>query len=206
MAMMARADGGFYRPVSDSLPRYALRDLHVGGQGLFFYVHFGGFWEFAEYSPMQRVSEARALMSSEIHSVMNGLESNGMNIEWADGVGVGFYSRATPWKLNEICAKFGEAVLRRLDKVKQMYQMDKLKVVVLVYRPRDNYAIVATRRNVFRDMRTDMSYHLEGCLGACKSDAVNYTTLRKEVKVPNTSKLRTAIHPEGHLYDLFLVV
>jgi hypothetical protein len=204
--IMSRAASGYYQPLNTQLPRYTKRDLQGGKTSVCCFLFFTGFGVWAdETDEIQKVQKGRQALSVECEAAALKVDPSSVCAEWPDGLCALFASKSLHSRLTDLSSMFGEEALRIAEKIKEHYNMDALRPIVLVYTLKEGLFEIA-RRNAFTDFRNETSLTLEGCVWACKPWTVNFPAIKKEFKVSNTTKAKTVTHPNGMVYDLWLVV
>jgi hypothetical protein len=200
--MQTKAEQQYYLPDSTSLPRYALRDTGLGKQSALVYVFINGFSRWTDTAPLDVISEARLELADRFEQLSPACSHS----EWCDGMVLVLQSKFSPWKLNEICTSFGEMMIAAIDEIAKRHGIVGVTGTVLMNIVKDGGLASATRRNVFSDPRTDVTFDVEEEYKMCQAGIVNYTSLRREQRVPNGRKLKTAYGRNGSPFDLFAIV
>lgn len=110
------------------------------------------------------------------------------------------------WKILEVCSEFGNNVLNEIHKLTRDYNAPSIKGCALVFKVREPNYYFISRRCARTDFKNDSIFAGMARFLNCKPDIVNYTSQKKELKVSNTTKLKTCYTPDGEAYDIFIVV
>ena len=110
------------------------------------------------------------------------------------------------WKILEVCSDFSCTVLENIQKLAVQYNATNVRGCVLLFKVKEPNYFFISRKCGRTDFKSDVIFAGEARFANCKPDIVNYTSQKKELKVSNTTKLKTCRTPDGEEYDILIVV
>ncbi|OHS95242.1 hypothetical protein TRFO_02222 [Tritrichomonas foetus] len=110
------------------------------------------------------------------------------------------------WKILDVCSDFGNNVLNMIQKLTTEYDANEIHGCVLLFKVREPNYYFTDKKCGRTDFKSDAIFAGEARFVNCKPEIVNYSSQKKELKVSNTTKLKTCRTPSGEEYELLIVV
>ena len=110
------------------------------------------------------------------------------------------------WKILEVCSDFGNNALELIHKLTDDYQANEIRCCVLLFKVKEPNYYFTDKKCGRSDFKGDSVFAGQERLMNCKPEIVNYTSQKKELKVSNTTKLKSCHTSNGEEYELLIVV
>lgn len=128
--------------------------------------------------------------------------------EWTDTLIYGLDRQQTKlsiWKILDVATEFINSMIITIENFHKKFDIF-FPVSCLIYKCKEPSWYCGVGNNVYTDLVSDVittSTELDILLDI---NAIKYATQRKEMKVPNTAKLRTCYRSDGNPVEMFLIV
>lgn len=184
-------------------------EIQSNGRPFFIlFIQLIGFNEWCDKTDLIIVEKFRKDISKIFDNLLMN-ESNFCRVRESSDLIVIMMNRETKlsiWKILEACSEFGNNVLEMIQKLTSEYNASSIHGCVLLFKIREPNYYFTSRKCIRTDFKGDSVFSGESRLINCKPEIVNYTSQKKELKVSNTTKLKTCYTPNGEEYELLIVV
>lgn len=201
----------FYSVYPKILPLSQTFPFEIQSNGRPFFILFFkliGFNEWSDKVDLRIVERFRKDVSKSFENLLQN-EMNFCRVRETSDIVVLMMNRETKlsiWKILEVCSEFGNNALELIQKLANEYQANEVKGCVLLFKVREPNYYFTSRKCGRSDFKGDSIFAGQARLMNCKPEIVNYTSQKKELKVSNTTKLKTCYTSNGEEYELLIVV
>lgn len=184
-------------------------ELDSNGRPFFLlFVKLSGFNEWCDSNDIKIVMRFRKDISRVCNDLLND-DSNLHRIREQSDKIVLMMNRdikLSMWTIIESFADFTNRLINKIEEIASNYHVSSVIPTALLFKIREPDYYFTKKKCAFPDFTNGYIFLGEERLPYCKLGIVNYTSLRKELKANNTTKLKTCRTPDGDEYDLFVVI
>ena len=206
-----KLNSAFYSVYPKILPLNQSFPYEIQSNGRPFFILFFkliGFNEWTDKVDLRVAERFRKDVSKTFENLLQN-EANFCRLRETSDIVVLVMNRETKlsiWKILEACSEFGNNALNLIRKLANEYQATDVKGCVLLFKVKEPNYYFTARKCGRSDFKENSIFAGQARLMNCKPEIVNYTSQKKELKVSNTTKLKSCYTSNGEEYELLIVV